>query len=208
MKTGPVIFSLLCAGLLATGCTVTTRPQLVEPQTTIEVMRQAYREDDSGLFLHTLGRPVLREYSEHLVRVGWSEIRPKVGEFVDAAKIVEAESWRAPKPDPFVSSDFVWPDPDALLMRVRLQLDGDEEDFLFQQEIDDAPEDAKQARGFWIGDRYFVRTEHVSPNTYMDKDSPESERTQWRLVFPYFPFQADGPLTRRLQQTLNSEKGG
>ena len=206
MKHALTPISLLFAGFVATACTITTRPQLVDPQTTIDVMRQAYREDDSGLFLHTLGRPVLREYSEHLVRVGWSEIRPKVGEFVDAAAIVEASKYRAEKPDPLISSDFVWPEPEAELMRVRLRLDGDEEDFLFEQELDDAPETAKQAKGFWIGDRYFVRTEHPSPNTYLVEDSPESERTQWRLVFPYFPFQRDGALTRRLQDALNREK--
>jgi hypothetical protein len=185
---------------------VTTRPQLVQPQTTIKVMRDAYREDDAGLFLHTLGRPVLREYSEHLVRVGWSEIRPKVGAFVDAAEVVEAEKYRAENRDVLVSSDFVWPEPDAELMRVRLRLGNDEEDFLFEQELDDAPETAKQAKGFWIGDRYFVRSEHPSPGTYQLGDSPESERTQWRLVFPYHPFQQNGPLTARLQAILNNEK--
>jgi hypothetical protein len=205
----PVAPIALCfAGFAVTACTVTTRPQLVDPPTTIQVMRDAYRQDDAGLFLHTLGRPVLREYSEHLVRVGWSEIRPKVGDFIDAAKVVEAKDYHAPRPDPLVPSDFVWPEKDAPLMRVRLRLDNEEEDFLFEQEIDDAPENTKQARGFWIGDRYFVKTEHPSPGTYLTEESPESERTQWRLVFPYYPFQRNGPLTRRMQAELNNQKSG
>ena len=102
-------------------------------------MRDAYREDDPSLFLHTLGRPVLREYSEHMLRVGWSEIRPRVGAFIDRAKVVEVTDYRAPRPDPLAPAGFVWPDDGAPLMRLRLRLDNDEEDFLFQQEIDDAP---------------------------------------------------------------------
>jgi hypothetical protein len=183
-----------------------SRPQLKDPETTIEVMRDAYRENDSGLFLHTLSRPVLKEYSEHLIRVGWGEIRPKVGSFVDAAEVVSTREYDAIKPDPLVPVDFIWPNPDAKLMVVRLRLDGKEEDFLFEQELDPAPPESKQADGFWIGDRFVHRNEHPSPGTYLNDDSPESERTQWRIVFPYFPFQKDGELTRLLQQQLSEER--
>lgn len=207
MKYSAACFALICAGLLASACSVTARPRLTEPRTSIDVMRDAYREDDPSLFLHTLGRPVLREYSEHMLRVGWSEIRPRVGAFIDRAKVVEVTDYRAPRPDPLAPAGFVWPDDGAPLMRLRLRLDNDEEDFLFQQEIDDAPPTAKQARGFWIGDRYFVRTEHPSPDTYLVEDSPEAERTHWRLVFPYYPFQREGPLTWRLQQELEPDSG-
>lgn len=205
MKTTLACLALICAGLLASACSVTARPRLIEPRTSIDVMRDAYREDNPSLFLHTLGRPVLREYSEHMLRVGWSEIRPRVGAFIDAATVVEVADYRAPRFDPLAPKGFVWPD-DAPLMRLRLRLDDDEEDFLFQQEVDDPPPTAKQARGFWIGDRYFIRTEHPSPDTYLVEDSPELERTHWRLVFPYYPFQQQGPLTARLQQELNTEK--
>jgi hypothetical protein len=206
MKATTACCALMLTGLLACACSTTTRPQLVKPETTIEVMRDAYRENDSGLFLHTLSRPVLAEYSEHLIRVGWGEIRPRVGAFVDAAEIVSVEEFRAPKPDPLAPADFVWPDEDSKLMRVRLRLEGEEEDFLFEQELDPPPPDAKQARGFWIGDRYIIRTEHPSPESYLRGDSPEADRTQWRIVFPYHPFQKDGPLTRKLQEQLASEK--
>lgn len=141
-----------------------------------------------------------------MLRIGWSEIRPKVGSFIDAATVVEVADYRAGRPDPLAPAGFVWPEDGAPLMRLRLRLQGEEEDFLFQREIDDPPANAKQSRGFWIGDRYFVRTEHPSPDTYLQEDSPESERTHWRLVFPYQPFQRKGPLTYRLQRELNSEK--
>lgn len=206
MKHPIACLALICAGLLAAACSVTARPRLIQPHTSIEVMRDAYREDDPSLFLHTLGRPVLREYSEHMLRVGWSEIRPRVGAFIDRAEVVEVNDYRAPRPDPLVPPGFVWPDDGTPLMRLRLRLDGEEEDFLFQQEIDAPPTNARQSRGFWIGDRYFIRTEHPSPDTYLDVDSPEAERTHWRLVFPYHPFQRQGPLTARLQQELNTEK--
>lgn len=206
MKTTCALFALILAGLLSTACTSTTRPVLKDPQTTIEVMRASYREDDSGLFLHTLGRPVLREYSEHLLRVGWSEIRPHVGEFIDRAEVVSVNDFGSQKPDPLAPADFVWPEEDTKLKVVRLRLDGEEEDFLFELEVDDAPENTTQADGFWIGDRYFVKTEHPSPKTYLTEDSPEAERTHWRLVFPYYPFQQSGPLTARLQQTITNER--
>jgi hypothetical protein len=206
MKATTACCALMLTGLLASACSTTTRPQLLKPETTIEVMRDAYRENDSGLFLHTLSRPVLAEYSEHLIRVGWGEIRPRVGAFVDAAEIVGVEEFRAIKPDPLAPADFVWPDEDSNLMRVRLRLEGEEEDFLFEQELDPPPPDAKQARGFWIGDRYIIRTEHPSPESYLRGDSPEADRTQWRIVFPYYPFQKEGPLTRKLQEQLASEK--
>jgi hypothetical protein len=206
MKATTACCALMLTGLLASACSTTTRPQLLKPETTIEVMRDAYRENDSGLFLHTLSRPVLAEYSEHLIRVGWGEIRPRVGAFVDAAEIVSVEEFRAIKPDPLAPADFVWPDEDSNLMRVRLRLEGEEEDFLFEQELDPPPPDAKQARGFWIGDRYIIRTEHPSPESYLRGDSPEADRTQWRIVFPYYPFQKEGPLTRKLQEQLASEK--
>lgn len=206
MKQPIACLALICAGLLAAACSVTARPRLIQPRTSIEVMRDAYREDDPSLFLHTLGRPVLREYSEHMLRIGWSEIRPRVGAFIDRAEVVEVNDYRAPRPDPLAPPGFVWPDDGTPLMRLRLRLDGEEEDFLFQQEIDAPPTNARQSRGFWIGDRYFIRTEHPSPDTYLDVDSPEAERTHWRLVFPYHPFQRQGPLTARLQQELNTEK--
>jgi len=199
-------FPVLLAALALTSCAATTRPQLTRPERTIEVMRDAYRQDDAALFLHTLGRPVLKEYSEHLIRVGWGDIRPKVGSFVDSAEVVSAQDYDAPQPDPLAPADFVWPTGDAPLMRVRLRLDGKEEDFLFEQEVDPPPPQAKQARGFWIGDRYFARTEHPAPGTYLLEDSPESERTQWRIVFPYFPFQKEGPLTEMLRRQLASGK--
>lgn len=206
MKSPIAPLALTVAALLAAACTTTARPQLKRPETAIEVMRDAYRENDSGLFLHTLSRPVLKEYSEHLIRVGWGEIRPKVGAFVDAAEVVSVSEYRAIQPDPLVPADFVWPDKDAKLMVLRLRLDGEEEDFLFEQEVDPAPEQSKQARGFWIGDRFVHRNEHPTPQTYLREDSPEEDRTQWRIVFPYYPFQSSGPLTRKLQEQLASEK--
>ena len=200
--------ALIFAALLSAACTVTTRPLLKDPETTVDVMRRSYHDDDAGLFLHTLGRPVLREYSEHLLRVGWSEIRPKVGEFIDRAEVISVNDYAREKPDPFAPADFVWPEEEAKLKVVRLKLDDEEENFLFEQEIDDAPENTQQAKGFWIGDRYFVKTEHPSPNTYLEGNSPEAERTHWRLVFPYYPFQKNGPLTARLQETITNEKNG
>jgi hypothetical protein len=206
MKMPLAPLALIFVASLSAACTVTTRPLLKNPQTTVEVMRRSYREDDSGLFLHTLGRPVLREYSEHVLRVGWSEIRPKVGEFIERAKVVSTKDYDAPKPDPLAPPEFVWPEINAKLKAVRLRLDGEEENFLFEREVDEAPENTKQAKGFWIGDRYFVKTEHPSPGTYLEGNSPESERTHWRLVFPYYPFQKNGPLTARLQDTIAGEK--
>ncbi|MHC4839934.1 MAG: hypothetical protein ACYTDT_03095 [Planctomycetota bacterium] len=198
---------LILAGLQATACATTETRQLKNPETTVAVMRDAFNEDESSLFLHCLSKQVLSRYSEHVIRIGWSDIRPGVGEFVSVAKVVEVKEFDAADYDPLVAEDFVWPTDGAVLKRVKLSVEGDTEDFLFEREVDDPPSNAKQARGFWIGDQYIVRTEHDSPETYQDEDSPESERVQWRLVFPYYPFQSNGALTARLQrQMINAEE--
>lgn len=207
MKCMIALLCLSCAALLATSCASSQKPVLRQPEVAVTTMRDAFDKDDVGLFLHTLGRPVLKEYSEHIIRIGWSDIRPHVGSFVQSAKVVEVADHAREKPAASAQG-FVWPNEGARLKRVRLSVDGTTEDFLFELEVDDAPETAKQARGFWIGDRFFVKTEHNSPETYLVDDSPESDRTHWRLVFPYYPFQREGQLTRKLQDQLAAEKNG
>ncbi|MBE7492303.1 MAG: hypothetical protein HS108_11175 [Planctomycetes bacterium] len=169
-------------------------------------MREAFFRDDASLFIHTLGSPVLREYSEYTLRVGWSEIRPQVGSFVEKARVVSVADFRAPALEPLPPPGFVRPTPGAALKVAVLELEGRRERFLFQREVDPAPETSRQATGFWVGDRYFVRSEHPSAETYLVEDSPEKDRTHWRLVFPYEPFQRDGELTRMLQDKLATEK--
>lgn len=200
------LLALPLAVSTAAACTSVSRPVLRQPQDSVNAMRDAYDKDDAGLFLHTLSRPVLSEYSEHILRVGWSDIRPNVGDFVTQAQVVSDTEYRLPRAEPDVPRGFVMPEQDAPLRAVRLRVGDKQENFLFQLEVDPPAEDSAQARGFWIGDRYFVRTEHASPQTYLVKDSPESERTHWRLVFPYYPFQAQGELTRALQERLNASE--
>jgi hypothetical protein len=196
---------LLYAGFSVTGCAAGPRPQLTDPDVSVRVMRDAFEKDDVALFLHTLSRPVLREYNEHLIRVGWSDIRPRVGEFVEDARVVEVEDVHALPVDPSASRSYVWPVESARLRRVRITVGDVHEDFLFTLEVDAPPPAARQARGFWVGDGYYVRTEHPSPQTYLTEDSPESERTHWRLVFPYHPYQHNGRLSARLQAQLAQE---
>lgn len=207
MKPTIALLSLCMAGLAAAACTATARPVLDQPDTTVTVMREAFDKDDVGLFLHTLGRPVLKEYSEHIIRIGWSDIRPHVGSFVENTRVVEVTDLPRAGVAPRPPNGFVQPREGAALKRVRLAVGDLEEDFLFELEVDEAPLDSKQARGFWIGDRYFVRTQHRSPQTYLIQDSPEEERTHWRLVFPYHPYQKQGALTAKLQQQLSAERG-
>jgi hypothetical protein len=202
MKTAIALLPLSVAALLAVACSSGPRPLMDEPEVTIDTMRAAYDENDVGLFLHTLGRPVLKVHSEQMIRIGWSEVREPLGEFVKSAKLVEVSDYPREQPDVLAPAEFVWPLKDARLKRVRLTVDGASEDFLFEREVDPPAEDSKQARGFWIGDRYFVRTEHISPDTYLVEDSPEESRTHWRLVFPYYPFQRQGELTRKLQDKM------
>ena len=109
MKKSFAPLALIFAALLSAACTVTTRPLLKDPETTVDVMRRSYHDDDAGLFLHTLGRPVLREYSEHLLRVGWSEIRPKVGEFIDRAEVISVNDYAREKPDPGTKEELELP---------------------------------------------------------------------------------------------------
>lgn len=187
-------------------CTSTPAPVLDTPEAAVECMRRSYAQDDSSLFIHALSSPVTREVSTHTIQVGWSEIRPLVGGFVERTRVIEAAKYVAPSAGPPPARGFVRPTPDAALMRVVLELDGKRESVLFQREVDPAPPTAKQAKGFWIGDRYFVRTEHPSAGTYLTEDSPEKDRTHWRLVFPYEPFQGGGELSRMLREKLAETK--
>ncbi|MCC6463987.1 MAG: hypothetical protein IT463_01455 [Planctomycetes bacterium] len=198
---------LLALPFALTACASGPRPLLDSPDAAVTAMRDAYRQDEPGLFLHCLSRPVLKVYSEHVLRVGWSEIRPRVGDLVAAAEVVSRDSYQAPQPLPLPlpPEGCVNPEAGLPLLRVRLRVQGREEDFLFQREVDPAPPAARQAAGFWVGDRYFVRSEHPSPQTYLFEDSPEEGRTHWRLVFPYAPFQQGGELTRLLQEKLAAE---
>lgn len=205
MKTLAAL-SILTLALFLGACQSTPKPVLTTPEETVGAMRRAYNEDDSSLFLHCLGAPVLREISEHTIRVAWGEIRPKVGGLVEKARAIEVSNYQVPTGAPMPAKGFVRPAMDAPAKVLVLEVDGKRERFLFQREIDPAPETAKQAKGFWIGDRYFMRSEHPSAETYLVEDSPEKDRTHWRLVFPYEPFQRNGELTIMLQQTLAAEK--
>jgi hypothetical protein len=139
---------------------------------------------------------------ESAVRIGWSEVRPSIGRLVERARVVEVADTRTQAPDVLVSPEFIWPEADRPAKRLRLEVDGVREDFLFVREIDPAPEQSSEAEGFWVGDRYFVRREHPSPRTYLTEESKEADRTHWRLVFPYYPYNREGRLARLLQDEL------
>ncbi|MCC6575594.1 MAG: hypothetical protein IT462_17580 [Planctomycetes bacterium] len=199
------IAPLLLLALLACSCVSGKRPVLREPRDSLDAMRAAFERDDSGLFIHTLASPVLKRYSEYVIRLGWGEIRPNIGGLVARARLVEVEAYTTVQPDD-VGGSYVWPKGGVEGKRARLQVDGEWEDFLFVHEVDPAPENAKQATGFWVGDRYYIRREHDSPETYMTEDAPEKDRTHWRLVFPYYPFQREGKLGLKLQQEMARER--
>lgn len=181
---------------------------LREPADSVAALRRAFYEDDANLFLHCLSRPVTKTYSEHLLRLGWSELRPQLGAMIEGAEIVNTAEYTWIEADPLAPEGYVWPRKHAPLAQLRLAVDGVEEDFLFTREIDEAPENSRQSKGFWIGDRYFVASEHPSPKTYLTEDSPEEDRTHWRLVFPYFPFQQDGGLTAGMLKVMGSRADG
>lgn len=203
MKTPFACLAFCLAALLSGACTTSPKPLLNEPQVTVAVMREAVEKDDARLFLHTLGRPVLKEYGEQRLQLGWSGMRPHLANFIGPASVVEFNEYQSPGRHADIPSGWViWPEPGAKLMRVRLALDGEEEDFLFALEVDDPPAQSLQSRGFYVGDNWYAVTEHDSPQTYLVKDSPESERTHWRMVFPYYWFQKEGPLTHRLLDEL------
>jgi len=199
------LLPLFLAGALLCSCQSSPLPRLDSPQAAVECMRAAYRDNDPSLFIHTLGAPVFDEVSAHTIRVAWGEIRPVVGTFVDGLRVIEEGDYRVPDREPLPAQGFVRPRPGTPLKKLVLELDGARESVLFERETDPAPPTAVQAPGFWIGDRYFVKSEHPSPQTYLVDDSPESDRTHWRLVFPYEAFQREGELTRKLVEKLRAE---
>lgn len=194
---------LACLALCCASCSVSgPRPVLRTPEDSLSAMRDAYKRDDSGLFLHTLAAQTLKRYSEHTIRIGWSELRPHLGSLVEEAKVVEVRDYVTPGRDSAANDTFVWPDAGTRARRVRLSLRGVEEDFLFVSETDPPPEKSKQAPGIWIGSRWYTRREHRALNAYAQDDVPEKDRTHWRLVFPFYPFQKEGKIAALLQQEI------
>ena len=176
------------------------------PQDSLSAMRSAYEQDDVGLFLHTVAAPVLKRYSEYTIRLGWDQLRPQVGKLVAESKIVEVSDYVTPGIDAAAPPENIWPKDGVRGKRVRLGVKGAEEDFLFLQEVDPPPQGSKQASGVWIGDRYFTKREHRSLGTYVSNDVPEKDRTHWRLVFPFYPFQKDGQIAALLKQEIARER--
>ncbi len=203
LRTTAFIFAALCVCSCVGGG---PRPVLREPTDSLDAMRAAYERDDAGLFIHTLSGPVLARYSEYVIKIGWGEIRPRVGELVKRARVGEVSEYQTETPELGAGGDYIWPEEGQKARRVQLVIGDKSEDFLFVRETDPAPENAKQAKGFWVGDHYFVRREHDSPQTYMTEDAPEKDRTHWRLVFPYYPFQREGELGRMLRDELSRER--
>lgn len=195
----------LLPALLLCACASGPRPVLETPQESVQAMRKAFFQDEPGLFIHCLSGPVLDEYNEQTIRIGWSKIKPLVGELVERSQVIKVEDFQAALREPMPSAGFVRPSRDTRLIRVVLQVDGKRESLLFQREVDPPPPTSRQAQGFWIGDRYFVRGEHPAPDTYLVEDSPEQQRTHWRLVFPYEPFQLDGEISGMLQRQLSDQ---
>lgn len=197
------LFIPFCLALLCSACAVTTkRPVLRTPEDSLSAMRSAYAADDSGLFLHTLAADTLKRYSEHTIRIGWGELRPNLGALVEQAKVAQVDDYIVPGRDRAAPEAYVWPAAGVRAKRVRLRLRDSEEDFLFVQEVDAPPEKSKQAMGVWIGSRWYTRREHRALSTYAQDDVPEKDRTHWRLVFPFFPFQKDGKIAALLQQEI------
>lgn len=197
------ILALLLLALPLSACAVTgKRPVLRTPEDSLSAMRQAWADDDSGLFLHTLAADTLKRYSEHTIRLGWSELRPHLGSLVEQAKVAAVSDYLTPGRDRAAPDAYVWPQANTRAKRVRLRLRDVEEDFLFVQEVDAPPEKSRQALGVWIGSRWYTRREHRALNAYAQDDVPEKDRTHWRLVFPFYPFQKDGKIAALLQQEI------
>jgi hypothetical protein len=203
-----LIFTLLSVlALLCASCaTSAARPVLRTPEDSLDAMRGAYSRDDSGLFLHTLAGDTLKRYSEYTIRLGWSELRPHLGKLVEDAKVIEVKDYVTPPRDGQASDTYVWPRDGLRAKRVRLSVRGNEEDFLFVSEVDPPPEKSKQATGIWIGGHYYTRREHRALNAYAQDDVPEKDRTHWRLVFPFYPFQKDGKIAALLQQEIARDR--
>ncbi len=196
------LLALACASCATTGA----RPVLRTPEDALDAMRGAYARDDSGLFLHTLAAETLKRYSEYTIRLGWSELRPHLGKLVEDAKVVEVKDYVTPPRDGQASDTYVWPREGLRVKRVRLSVRGSEEDFLFVSEVDPPPEKSKQAAGIWIGGHWYTRREHRALNAYAEDDVPEKDRTHWRLVFPFYPFQKEGKIAALLQQEISRER--
>jgi hypothetical protein len=196
------LLALSCASCATTGA----RPVLRTPEDSLGAMKSAYEHDDSGLFLHALASETLKRYSEYTIRLGWSELRPHLGKLVEDAKVVEVKDYVTPARDGQASDTFVWPREGLRAKRVRLAVRGAEEDFLFVSEVDPPPEKSKQATGVWIGGHYYTRREHRALNAYAQDDVPEKDRTHWRLVFPFYPFQKDGKIAALLQREIARDR--
>jgi|GEM_PF-3173621 len=203
-------FALLAAASCLLNCVSVPQSNYATPESSVDAMQQAMRDDDVGTWLGTLAIPTRRKH-ETLILQGWSSVRDALSFLqgnVEIAEVQMLESF-ALSDEKATDSNWVWPDADAPVARVRVVVEIDNEklfeDFLFIKEVDPAPSNSSGSPWVRVGLRDEATAMHPDPEEVQVDESPEETRINWRLIYPYYPYQSVSKLAPKLTQTLTGE---
>ncbi|MCA8940367.1 MAG: hypothetical protein KDB07_11185, partial [Planctomycetes bacterium] len=185
-----------------------------QPENALEAAQNALSEDKKLSFISTMSRETLDEHAQK-IEFGWTEIREHFAFLKSDMHVVEDELfvpvWSSERPED-VDRNFVWPDQDnakaVRRVRVAFSYDGEdfEEDLLFVQEVDEQDANAEDSPWIRIGEQWYLRERHPNPERYRDLGRSLEERTNWRLVYPYYPFHQESKIAVKIVEAL-SKKG-
>lgn len=214
LATLKILIFLVAVALMATSCAPVPKTKFASPADTLEGMRRAIDTDSPLLFMSTLSAEALDQHGT-AIRLGWNEVRERIVFLKDELAILEdatfVPSGRQNFP-PDVDEAYVWPDYRVerpyRRLRLRIPFDGEvfEEDFLFVRELDDPEVNTDQSPWIQVGDQWYLRDFHPNPERYAGKEGTLEERTSWRAVYPYFPFQRGSRLVARFLASDNAAK--
>lgn len=198
---------LTIAALVISACQTPPSSNYRTPKESVAAMQQALREDDAYAYLTTLSTPTRKQH-ESLILIGWSQVREALQALQGELQIVEVEERVAlsTSSENAKGPDWVWPDVKGQGARVRVavQIDGEllMEDFLFIREVDPPPANAASEPWVRLGLIETPTAMHPDPEELQVEASPEEERVNWRLVYPYYPYQFQSQLAPKLMATL------
>lgn len=209
MLSGLLALTLLAGSFSA--CASDGR-HLREPTDTLNLVQESLREDRALKFMGALSRDVRDQWGDTIL-AGWFAVRDQFAFLADDVKVMSSAPFTPAAPTDFASTpegqQYIWPDPASgrpfrkLTISVTFKGELFTEDLLLVQELDPIPDNTSESPWVRVGEQWIWRADHPNPARHADRPPSEEERSNWRLVYPYHPFQANSAFSKRLLQELN-----
>ncbi len=177
------------------------------PQATLAAGRHAIQEKKALAFLDILSVET-RQKHETTFLLGWKEVQDLFSFLAEDVEIAELDQdyTLASFSDEDIPEEYVWPTPHKPSFRLRLKIPYKGqiywEDFLFVQEVDPEEKNTKNSQWIQVGLHEYLRSQHPTPYRYQTPGKSLQERTNWRILYPYYPFQSKSKLAATIVQEL------